>query len=121
PISGPPDPRLSRTAGNGTWTGTPPIACTYQWQRCDSAGNNCTDIPGATGSTYTLTSDDVGSTTRGVVTATNSGGSATSATLQTGQVDPVAPANTGLPTISGTPALGEPLTTTDGTWSGPGS
>ena len=32
----------------------------YQWQRCDAAGNNCQDIPGATGSTYTPSAADVG-------------------------------------------------------------
>ena len=64
-------------ASDGTWTGTPTITYARQWQRCDSAGNNCADIAGQTGTTYTLTSADVGSTIRGVVTATNAGGSAT--------------------------------------------
>ena len=81
-ISGTPQDGQTLTLTNGSWSGDAPFTYTYQWQRCDSAGNNCTDIPGATGSTYALTSDDVGSTVRGVVTATNSGGSATSATVR---------------------------------------
>ena len=36
------------TAGTGTWSGTPTITYTYQWQRCDEDGDNCEDIDGAT-------------------------------------------------------------------------
>ena len=43
------------TAGAGVWTGSPVIDFTYQWQRCDAAGDNCSDISGATGSDYGLT------------------------------------------------------------------
>ena len=43
------------TAGDGTWSGTHPLDYTYQWQRCDADGSNCTDIAGATDSTYDLT------------------------------------------------------------------
>jgi len=32
----------------GHWTGTDPITYTYQWQRCDADGTNCTNIDGAT-------------------------------------------------------------------------
>ena len=46
----------------------------YQWQRCDAAGATASTIAGATGTTYTLTAADVGSTIRVVVTATNAGG-----------------------------------------------
>ena len=37
-----------------------PITSTYQWQRCDADGDNCTDIPAPTDDTYTLTADDDG-------------------------------------------------------------
>ena len=63
------------TANPGTWDGTPTITYEYQWQRCDAAGANCVDIPGETGSTYTLTPADVGSTIRVLVTAVNDAGS----------------------------------------------
>src|SRR5205807_2508673 len=64
------------TGSNGTWTGTPTVSYAYQWRRCDSAGNNCSNISGATSSTYTLTPTDIGSTIRLLVTATNAVGSA---------------------------------------------
>ena len=44
------------------WAGSPAVA--HQWRRCDLTGAGCTDIPGATGSGYTVTSDDVGHTLR---------------------------------------------------------
>ena len=63
------------TAAPGSWDGTPTITYEYQWQRCDAAGANCVNIPGETGSTYTLTPADVGSTIRVLVTAVNDAGS----------------------------------------------
>jgi hypothetical protein len=50
---------------DGTWNGIPTPTFAYQWQR---AGSN---IGGATSSTYTLVSADVGNAIRCVVTATN--------------------------------------------------
>ena len=38
------------TVSNGSWTGSP-SSFAYQWQDCDSAGNTCTTITGATSST----------------------------------------------------------------------
>jgi hypothetical protein len=60
------------TASTGTWSGTTPISYAYQWRRCDTSGASCVDVSGATAQTYTLTSTDVGSTIRIVVTASNS-------------------------------------------------
>ena len=40
------------------WAGSPAVG--LQWRRCDSAGANCTDIPGATGQSYVLTDADIG-------------------------------------------------------------
>ncbi len=73
------------TAAHGTWAGSPAPTYTYQWQACDDDGSgnadltSCTDIAGATGSTYTV--DAVGDSLSGefvvvVVTATNATGSA---------------------------------------------
>ena len=70
-ISGTPATGETLTATTGTWTGSGPIDHTFQWQRCDAAGANCVDIPGATSATYTLTADDAGSTVRVVVVGTN--------------------------------------------------
>jgi hypothetical protein len=72
----------SLTADPGSWSGTTPISYAYQWQRCDSTGAGCANVAGATSQSYALTSSDVGSTIRFVVTASNTVGqsSATSGT-----------------------------------------
>jgi len=57
------------TCSSGTWTGTATITYAYQWQRSG------TNISGATASSRTLTSDDIGQSVRCVVTATNAAGS----------------------------------------------
>lgn len=62
---------------NGTWTGSPTF--TYQWQDCAADGTSCSDIGGATSSTYTVASGDAGHTIQAVVTAANAGGSASAA------------------------------------------
>jgi hypothetical protein len=56
---------------DGTWSGMSPITYAYQWQLCDPDGNDCSDIPEATSSSYTPTASDVGRTLSVVVTATN--------------------------------------------------
>ena len=106
------------TLDRGTWTGTPTIAYAFQWRRCAAGGASCSDIAGATGTSYALTSADVGSTIRAVVTATNAGGSNSATTAQTASVAPTAPANTAAPTISGTMRDGSTLTAASGSWSG---
>jgi hypothetical protein len=40
------------------------MSYTYQWERCDADGANCSDIGGATAAAYSLVADDVGSTVR---------------------------------------------------------
>ena len=59
---------------NGRWTGSPTF--TYQWRRCLIDGSGCTDVPGATGSRYPLSTSDIGHTYRVRVTATEGAGSA---------------------------------------------
>jgi hypothetical protein len=78
-ISGTPGAGSTLTADPGDWQGTPTITYTYQWQRCDAAGANCVDIPGATGNTYELTDADVGHTIRVVVVANNDAGASSPA------------------------------------------
>lgn len=41
------------TADRGTWDGTGPYTWSYQWQRCDAAGDDCVDVPGARASPTT--------------------------------------------------------------------
>jgi hypothetical protein len=106
------------TAGTGTWSGSTPMTFDYRWQRCDSAGSNCSDIGGATSSTYQLASSDVGSRFRVIVTATNAVDSASSASAVTAVALPAPPANGSPPTIAGTSQDGQTLTASNGTWTG---
>src|SRR5205814_6173239 len=49
------------TASPGTWTNNP-TSFGYQWQRCDSAGANCSAIAPATTPSYALAEADVNKT-----------------------------------------------------------
>ena len=111
------------SASPGQWSGAQ-VDTAYQWQRCD-ASSTCTDIPGATATTYDVTADDVGSTIQVVVTATNVDGSATSTSAPTAAVDAPVPVPQIVPayavvrpSITGTPAVGDKLNADDGVWSG---
>jgi hypothetical protein len=86
-ISGTPTVGQTLTASPGTWTSDTTPTFAYQWQRCDSAGNNCAAITGATAQTYVVQSADVGKTIRVTVTATNSSGSTASTSAQTAVVN----------------------------------
>jgi Protein of unknown function (DUF3344)/Ig domain of plant-specific actin-binding protein len=79
-LSGPATQGHSLMADPGTWSAPGSATYAYQWQRCDAAGANCVDIPGATADTYTPTADDVGHTLRAEITATNDAGSTTTTT-----------------------------------------
>jgi len=114
------------TASPGSWNGSTPISFAYQWQRCDSSGNNCNAISGETSTTRLVDSGDVGSRLRVKVTATNTAGS-NSATSDTtavvtssggGGSGSGAPANTSVPVVSGSAVQGQTLTATTGTWTG---
>ena len=102
------------TASNGSWSGSP-TSYAYQWQDCSSG---CSNITGATGSTYTVQGSDVGDTIDVVVMATNAGGSGSATSTRTATVVSAAPSNTSLPTISGTSQQGQTLTASSGSWSG---
>jgi RHS repeat-associated protein len=106
------------TAGTGSWSGTPTISYTYQWQTCNSSGEGCANISGATSSTYTLGPAEVGTTLRVAVTATNSAGSASSTSGATAVVVALAPSNTVAPAISGEAKQGQTLTAGTGSWTG---
>src|ERR671938_646182 len=73
-VSGTPQEGSTVTTSNGQWTSSSPIAYSYQWQRCDSAGANCADVAGATSQSYPVQAADVGKTLRAVVTASNADG-----------------------------------------------
>jgi hypothetical protein len=74
------------TANAGSWTGGQPMTFTYQWRRCDQSGGSCSDISGATGKTYVVTSADVGNTLRVRVTAKNTLGSRAATSIPTGVI-----------------------------------
>jgi hypothetical protein len=90
-ISGTAQEGRTLSAAPGSWSGTQPIGYAYQWRRCDSAGANCADIATASASTYNVSSSDVGSTLRVLVTASNSAGSSSVASAQTAVVTSVGP------------------------------
>ena len=94
------------TSGIADQDGLDDVSYGYQW----IAGGS--DVGGATGSTYTLTSSEQGQTIRVRVTFTDDAGNAESlASAATAQVEarPNTPA-TSQPNITGTPQVGETLT-----------
>jgi len=110
-ISGSSDIGSVLTTTDGTWIGTAPITYTYQWKQ---SGN---PIIGETNSTYTLVVADYLRNITCEVTATNVAGSS-SATSNGIICTGVAPVNTVAPVISGTPTVGQTLSSTTGTWTG---
>ena len=103
----------------GTWSGTLPISYHYQWQLCESHGEGCSDIEGATSATYELPAHSAGSTVRVVVEATNLAGSASAtSTVTAAIIAATAPENTVVPTLTGKAFTDQTLTLTPGTWSG---
>lgn len=122
-------------ASVGTWSGATPITYSYQWVRCGADGgaadgSNCTFISGATSSTYVLSSNDVGGRMRIRITASNALGQetvASNATAAVGAIStpstpppppPTAPANTRVPSVIGTPSVGQTLFVSIGAWTG---
>jgi hypothetical protein len=67
--------RLGQILGeiHGRWRGKPD-SYVYQWARCVDGSEYCQPIPGATASTYTVTSADVGFMLRVQETASNASG-----------------------------------------------
>ena len=57
-----------------SWEGDTPITWRYLWDRCDSSGNNCALIPGATADTYTLVPADQGAVIKGEIFGSNTWG-----------------------------------------------
>jgi hypothetical protein len=85
-ITGPAKEGSTLTANPGTWSGTKPMSFQYQWLRCDKFAGNCATITGATSKTYVLTSSDVGSRIKVLVTASNAASSSSAVSAATAQV-----------------------------------
>ncbi|MDM7832371.1 cutinase family protein [Cellulomonas edaphi] len=96
------------TAKTGTW-GPSPVTLTYQWFVGGIA------VSRATAASYVVAAKDAGKAVKVRVTGTKRGyttATRTSASVTIGKVLTPAP----VPTISGTPAVGKPLTASAGTW-----
>ncbi|MBI2245841.1 MAG: hypothetical protein HYU55_18490 [Nocardioides sp.] len=115
-LSGPPEVGFQLTCFTGSWSGSPQ-AFERNWLR-DGA-----PIAGATGATYLLTAADAGTQISCRVRADSEAGTSewvTTAAVTIGGSGPVAtaPVNTVPPAISGTAAVGQTLSCSQGTWSG---
>ncbi len=108
---------LTAKTATSNWTGIPTITFSYEWLRCNTAGEACQSI-GATGAKYTAEHQDVGHTLKVLVTATNPAGTSTASSAPTATVAALPPSNTALPTISGTAQDGQKLTAGVGSWNG---
>jgi beta-glucanase (GH16 family) len=119
-VSGVPVAGQTLSVVTGSWSNSP-TGYAHAWEDCDTSGNNCTVVPASVSSTYLLGAGDVGHTIRAVVTASNTGGSASATSANTGVVAAAAssaPELVSEPVISGTVATGDVLSTTNGTWTG---
>lgn len=106
------------TAVDGTWTGPVVVQTDYEWWRCDTAGANCTIVPGANAQSLVLVSADVGLTLRARVIRTSEGGTTGAFSEQTAPVAPAPPQSLTAPQVGGPTAVGKLLSAENGTWSG---
>jgi FG-GAP repeat len=115
-------PAISGTAVEGntltasllTWSNTP-TSVSYQWEDCDSNGQNCQPITGATSKTYTLAASDIGDRIVVEESATNAGGTSAPATsAATGAAPESGPV--GLEIDNGDYATDNPKVTIEAAW-----
>ena len=108
------------TVSNGSWKSDSSPSYSYRWLRCDSVGNGCATISGATHSSYKASSSDVGHRLRATVTARNSVGSTSATSSASGVVAPagVPPQITARPSLTGVSKEGQALTVCCGSWGG---
>ena len=107
------------TASPGKWTGTEPIAYEYEWLRCDTAGEACTQAaPPSALPAYLVSAADVGHTLRVEVIATNVSGHGVAESAPTPTVGGVKPSTVLAPAVLGLAITGQTLTATEGTWTG---
>jgi hypothetical protein len=85
-ISGSPAQGQTLRVQPGTWNGVQPITFSFNWLRCDTAGNNCIVQPGFNDDAYVVREGDIGKTMRARVNARNSRGEASRLTAQTAAV-----------------------------------
>jgi hypothetical protein len=103
------------TTSVGSWAGgTAPYS--YQWQRCSSTGTSCANIPGATATTYQLTTADGNHVVRSTVSATNVNGTSPPAASTGTKMVVDVPTATKAPHISGRARVGKKLSGSHGSW-----
>jgi len=100
------------TCLRGRWNGAPAPTFTYQWLR------DGTSIPSATASSHTVVNEDRAESISCRVTAQNSAGTVESASSNSPEIPGGQPENTEPPEVSGTPAVGQALTCSQGIWNG---
>jgi Tol biopolymer transport system component len=108
------------SANSGIWSGEGAVSFSYQWRRCNEAGEECSDISGATHETYVPSEADTGKTARVVVTADDPSGSASATSAASAPISatPMAPTDLFAPAVEGALTEGDTLTAAPGTWYG---
>ena len=118
-VPGSPREGVTSAGREGTWSGLEPFTFAFQWQDC--RGGVCENIKRATTSSYTPSAEQVESTLKLIVTASDGAGEQTVTSPQSTPVEGK-PANAVLPTITGEAAdgqeakVGEQLNVSEGSW-----
>ena len=100
------------TCSEGTWSGNPVPALTYQWLRDGSS------IASATAGTYVVVEADQGHSLSCRVAAINNEGVVYENSSNALEIPGSEPQDMEAPQVSGTPAVGQSLTCLRGAWSG---
>lgn len=122
-VTGPPVVGKTIQVTTGTWSPIP-TSLSYRWERCNRNGRACAAIPGASSSSYTAGSADLGHALLAIVQASNGTttqnafSSATPAIVD-GSVR--GPKETIGPVVSGPAIVGQQLAAATGIWRGVGS
>jgi hypothetical protein len=114
-VSGAPIRAANLQATRGSWANDP-TGFAYAWMRCDSAGDHCAAIPGATRTNYVLQAADVGSTVTVAVTGANTEGTTVAAAAPTAVVSAVLPQVATVGPIIGTLQVPKTLQVIRPTW-----
>jgi alpha-tubulin suppressor-like RCC1 family protein len=104
------------SVSSGAWTGTQASRYTYQWERCTT--RKCSEIAGASVTSYRVAAADVGDTLRATVTYQNLAGSKSATSLQTALVTYGPPVPIGFPAVTGQLREGRTLQANTGRWVG---
>lgn len=113
-VVGSPGVGSTLTASNGRWS-VGPSGFAYQWMADGTA------IAGATQQTLLISAAQVGKAVSVRVTAASGGATATGTSAATPPIAGGAIHNVSVPSITGTPKVGDPLSASTGTWSESGT